>query len=139
MRVRAGRQQAAALGSGDRGEARGDIGPAGEDYPFDPGADRALRRPSVIAAIEDKAGTRLWHGVARGIDERLEPARPGIEPGIGRAQDDNRPAGFRRGGQCRDRVDQRVDDENGVLRLLLAQPACASSRFASSKVWTHLT
>ena len=40
---------------GDRLKTSGDIFPAGKDDPLDAGADRALRRAGIVAAIENRA------------------------------------------------------------------------------------
>ena len=93
-------QEAAPGQLGDRGEALGDIGAAGENHGRDLDPQRRLRRASVVTAIENLGEARLGHGIARGVDERLPPASAGIDPGVGGAEQDDgsvgRGGGFKR-------------------------------------------
>ena len=97
----------------DIGEPRRDIGSAGKDDRLDSGADRRHCRAGIAAAVEQCAGLRRRNCFPRRAQHFPEPARSGIDAGIGRAGEDNRPPRLRRGAQCRDSVRQRMKDDDG--------------------------
>jgi len=99
---------------GDIGEALSDIGSAGKNNALDPGANRRLGGAGISAAIEEHCALRRRDSRARSGDERAEPARSGIDPGVGRAGEGDRPPRFRRRAQRRDAVRQRMDDDDGT-------------------------
>jgi len=105
----------------DIGEPSGNIGMPGEDDGRDPGADRRHRRTRVIAAIEKRRVLRSRHRLARRAQDCAEPARPGIDPGVGRAGKNDRPPRGR--AQRCDSMRQRMDYEDWR----------AAARFASER------
>jgi len=129
--IRARCQKPPASGGGDRGKALGDIGSAGKDDRLNAGPDRALRRAGIVTAIEDELAARRRHRRAGGIDQPLEPARAGINSGARRAQQRDGLRGYSRGLESRDRVVQRMDDDDGSVGLPLVQA------FAFWKTPTH--
>ena len=90
--------------AGDVGKALGDIGAAGEDDALDPGADRRLGGAGIVAAIEERGRLRRRDRIAGRPDQRTEPARSGIDPGVGRAGQGDRSPGFSRRAQRCDGV-----------------------------------
>jgi hypothetical protein len=112
-RDRSLRKQPTAALAGDVGKTLGDIGPPGKDDAFDPGADRRLGRPGIIAAIDQRRRLRRRYSFARRPDQRAEPAGSGGGPGIGGAEESDRAAGLGGRAQRRDGMRQRVDDDDG--------------------------
>src|SRR5580704_5929774 len=78
-----------------------------------PGADRRHRRTGIVAAIEQRIEFGCRYCFPRRSYDRAEPARAGIDPGIGRAGDDHRPPRLRRRTQRSDGMRQRMDDDDG--------------------------
>src|ERR1700757_3316175 len=103
------------------GEAVGDVGPAGEHHPFDLRADRRECGADAVAAIEQGDETGLWHAFARRRDQGSEPARTRIATCTERAGQHDTATGSRSCSQSRDRVAERMDDDDWsipVTRLL---------------------
>jgi hypothetical protein len=109
-----GQEPDAAL-TGDVRKALGNIGAAGEDDAFDPGADRRLGGAGIVAAIEERGRLRRRDSIARRPDQRAEPARSGIDTGIGRAGEGDRPPGLSRRAQRRGGVRERMDNNDGSV------------------------
>ena len=109
--------------SGNRREALGDVGPPVEDHRVDPGADRALRRAGIVAAVKNRFELCGRHGLARRIDDGLEPSRPGGDAGLGSAGDDDGTAGLGRGGCRGDGLCQRVNDKDWRASRTACGPA----------------
>jgi hypothetical protein len=123
----------------DVGEAVGDIVAAGEDHALAPRAHRGKRGTGLIAAIEQRHKTRVANRLLRRRDQRSEPARTGINSGIGRAGKDQRPTGARRGSERADRLRQRVDNNYGLAAadILPGGPLVAGYRGCSSDPLTR--
>ena len=105
---------------GDRLKTSGDIYPAGENHRVDAGADRALRRAGIVAAIENRLEPRHWHGLTHGVDDRLEPARPGRDTGIRGAGDDDGVARIGRSARRSDGLGQRMDHKDRRAAIIAA-------------------
>ena len=114
-----GKQIDAAL-SRDIGKARGDIGPAGEADGLNAGADRRLCGGGIAAAIEQRCAPCRRHCGAGRNDHLAPPAGAAIDASLRRAGQDHGPPGFRRRGQRRDGVRQRMDDDDRVRGQCIA-------------------
>jgi hypothetical protein len=91
-----------------------DVGPTGEDHAFNPGADGGKGCSRFVAAVEKRHRVRARHPRARRFDQRHKPPGPGINPGVGGAEQDYRAIDPRCRSQHPDGMRQRVDHDRGL-------------------------
>jgi len=96
---------------GDVGETRGDIRPPAKITASIPARIAAWAGAGIVAAIENAVNFGGRHCRVGRLDHRAKPARPGIDTGIGWAQEQERrpvSAAAVRTGDC---VRERMDDK----------------------------